>query len=61
MALTMFDRARWTGKEPEAAVFRKWLQARLQEPTPAPPPDKKRVAKAGARPRGKSAKSGEPG
>lgn len=31
MALTMFDRARWTGKQREADVFRQWLQARLQE------------------------------
>jgi hypothetical protein len=32
MALTMFDRARWTEKVPEAEIFRKWLLARLQEP-----------------------------
>lgn len=32
MALTMFDRARWTGKEPEAEVFRRWLLDRLNEP-----------------------------
>ena len=25
MALTMFDRARWTGKGPEAEVYRRWL------------------------------------
>ena len=31
MALTMFDRARWTNKGREAAVFRDWLQARLSE------------------------------
>jgi len=31
MALTMFDRARWTGKEREADVFRKWLVKRLNE------------------------------
>ena len=31
MALTMFDRARWTGKDREAAVFLQWLQARLDE------------------------------
>ena len=31
MALTMYDRARWTGKSAEAAVFREWLQACLQE------------------------------
>ena len=32
MALTMFDRARWTGKVPEAEVFRDWLRGRLDEP-----------------------------
>jgi hypothetical protein len=31
MALTMFDRARWTGKTKEADIFRKWLMARLSE------------------------------
>src|ERR671933_328372 len=31
MALTMFDRARWTGKGQEADVFRHWLMARLNE------------------------------
>jgi hypothetical protein len=31
MALTMFDRARWTGKGPEAAVFREWLLRRINE------------------------------
>jgi hypothetical protein len=31
MALTMFDRARWTNKPAEAAVFREWLMARLHE------------------------------
>ena len=31
MALTMFDRARWTGKGREADIFRRWLQARLTE------------------------------
>ena len=35
MALTMFDRARWTGKGPEADVFRRWLIARLEEAKPA--------------------------
>jgi hypothetical protein len=29
MALTMFDRARWTGKEREADVFRRWLMDQL--------------------------------
>ena len=31
MALTMFDRARWTGKGREAEIFRAWLLERLQE------------------------------
>ncbi|HEV7860652.1 MAG TPA: hypothetical protein VGO91_18680 [Pyrinomonadaceae bacterium] len=31
MALTMFDRARWTGKQQEADIFRRWLMARLEE------------------------------
>src|SRR5215210_996384 len=31
MALTMFDRARWTGKGREAQVFLNWLTARLGE------------------------------
>ncbi len=34
MALTMFDRARWTGKEAEADVFRRWLRERLDESAP---------------------------
>ena len=34
MALTMFDRARWVGKEKEANVFRQWLLTQLQVPTP---------------------------
>ena len=29
MALTMFNRARWTGKPDEAGVFREWLLAHL--------------------------------
>ncbi len=32
MALTMFDRARWTGKTAEADVFRQWLADQLREP-----------------------------
>jgi hypothetical protein len=32
MALTMFDRARWTNKPAEAALFRNWLTERLAEP-----------------------------
>jgi hypothetical protein len=50
VALMLFDRARWTGKEAEAALFRNWLVARLQEPTP--PPQRaatKAVAKSRAR------------
>ena len=31
MALTMFDRARWTNKEREADIFRRWLVERLSE------------------------------
>ncbi len=31
MALTMFDRARWTNKGREADIFRQWLLARLNE------------------------------
>jgi hypothetical protein len=31
MALTMFDRARWTGKGREAVIFREWLLQRLIE------------------------------
>lgn len=32
MALTMFNRARWTGKQEEANVFRQWLLNKLSEP-----------------------------
>jgi hypothetical protein len=32
MALTMFDRARWTNKPAEAEVFRRWLVGALDEP-----------------------------
>ncbi|HJQ24022.1 MAG TPA: hypothetical protein VKA60_08915 [Blastocatellia bacterium] len=39
MALTMFDRARWTNKAREAGVFRDWLQARLHEAEMAEPPE----------------------
>jgi hypothetical protein len=31
MALVMFDRARWMGKMPEAAIFRQWLMAHLEQ------------------------------
>jgi hypothetical protein len=37
MALTMFDRARWTNKVAEAEVFRRWLQDRLGEAAPPSP------------------------
>jgi hypothetical protein len=37
LALTMFDRARWTGKAAEAEVFRRWLKKRLDDPAPAAP------------------------
>ena len=37
MALTMFDRARWTGKEAEAEIFRRWLLDRLAQATPPSP------------------------
>ena len=36
MALTMFDRARWTNKPAEAEIFRQWLLTRLQDATPLP-------------------------
>ena len=38
MALTMFDRARWTNKQREADVFRNWLSDRLNESEPSLPP-----------------------
>jgi hypothetical protein len=31
MALVMFDRARWTGKMPEADIFRQWLVSHLEQ------------------------------
>jgi hypothetical protein len=31
MALTMFDRARWTGKTAEAEIFGRWLRERMDE------------------------------
>ncbi|HZU35513.1 MAG TPA: hypothetical protein VFA18_06390 [Gemmataceae bacterium] len=34
MALTMFDRARWTGKEKEAAIFGEWLAKHLEIGSP---------------------------
>ena len=50
MALTMFDRARWTGKRTEADVYRLWLVARLTDPMPEPPPAKSPKAKAKKKP-----------
>ncbi len=35
MALQMFDRARWSGKEREADVFRRWLVDQLHQNPPA--------------------------
>ena len=32
MALTMLDRARWTGKLEEAEVYRRWLIGKLSQP-----------------------------
>jgi len=42
MALTMFDRARWTGKTAEADVFRQWLVDQLHEAVAVPvtPPER---------------------
>ncbi|HEY9284915.1 MAG TPA: hypothetical protein VIP46_15770 [Pyrinomonadaceae bacterium] len=37
MALTMYDRARWTGKADEANVFREWLVSNLHEAVPRDP------------------------
>lgn len=34
MALIMFNRARWTGKEAEADVFRQWLADQLEAAVP---------------------------
>jgi len=31
VALTMFNRARWTNKAREAEIYRRWLQERLEE------------------------------
>jgi len=32
MALTMLDRARWTGKLQEAEIYRRWLVGKLSRP-----------------------------
>jgi hypothetical protein len=40
LALTMFNRARWSNKPREANVFRRWLTARLKEADAAPQPAK---------------------
>lgn len=36
MALTMLDRARWTGKLEEAEIYRRWLVGKLNRPLVAP-------------------------
>lgn len=36
MAMTMYNRARWTDKPDEADVFRRWLVERLQMEAPGP-------------------------
>jgi hypothetical protein len=46
MALTMFDRARWTNKPAEADVFRRWLVERLEEPLPPANPTASGAASA---------------
>jgi hypothetical protein len=47
MALTMFDRARWTGKAKEADVFRRWLVEQLQAPPSSDSPAARAVKKPG--------------
>ncbi len=37
MALTMFNRARWTNKPREAEIFQRWLLEHLNESLPAAP------------------------
>jgi len=47
MALIMFNRARWTGKMPEAAIFRQWLVEHLeQEPSAESAPTAALASKA---------------
>jgi hypothetical protein len=45
MALTMFDRARWTGKVKEADVFRRWLVEQLEAPSASSSPETRAVKK----------------
>jgi hypothetical protein len=49
MALTMFNRARWTGKPREAEVFRTWLVDTLEEVdlTPPEPREERRGVRKG--------------
>jgi hypothetical protein len=47
MALTMFDRARWTNKLREADVFGRWLMDRLGEVPAAPAAESTALAKKG--------------
>jgi hypothetical protein len=47
MALTMFDRARWTNKLREADVFRRWVMDRLGEVPAAPAAEPTALAKKG--------------
>jgi hypothetical protein len=56
MALTMFDRARWIGKMSEAAIFRQWLVAHLEQ---ADAEDEDRTA-IGGEPAPVSEDAGEP-
>jgi hypothetical protein len=42
MALTMFDRARWTNKPAEADIFRRWLVDHLNESVPVTAPRRAR-------------------
>jgi hypothetical protein len=42
MALTMFDRARWTNKPAEADIFRRWLVDHLNAPVPVTTPRRAR-------------------
>jgi len=59
MAMTMFDRARWTRKPREAEIFRQWLVARLTEARLFEATEKRRGGEAeGLRDRGRR-KDGE--